>query len=57
MRALHLRVGPEDQFFEVLVTAMAMELKNGHYLDISLITFIERLPKVLSFPLSLWERG
>jgi hypothetical protein len=30
MRALHLRVGPEDQLLKVLVTAMAMELKNGH---------------------------
>jgi hypothetical protein len=28
--ALHLRVGPEDQLLEILVTARAVKFKNGH---------------------------
>jgi hypothetical protein len=31
MGTFHLRVGPEDQLLKILITAIAVKLKNGHY--------------------------
>jgi hypothetical protein len=33
VRALHFRVAPEDQLLEILVTGVAMKLKNRHLLS------------------------